>query len=96
MMRDDEMKDVYRLGISSAIHSFIFIISYFNVQLGEEMVTKLSDLPEKDHIPLCQNTLALTVKGLSQTSFGDYFKDDEKCHLLRRNYEIVSSLCSMN
>lgn len=59
-------------------------------QLGEEMAARLSELPEMDHIPLCQNTLALTIKGLSQTSFGDFFKDDDKCHLLRHNYEIVS------
>ncbi|KAJ8024896.1 Cytochrome P450 20A1 [Holothuria leucospilota] len=57
-------------------------------ELGEEIVAKLASLPENEHIPLCQHSLALTIKGLSQTSFGAYFKSDEMCHKLRHNYEI--------
>ncbi|XP_071812069.1 cytochrome P450 20A1-like [Apostichopus japonicus] len=57
-------------------------------ELGEEMSTKLSSLPKMEHIPLSQYTLALTIKGLSQTSFGNYFKDDKHCHNMKHNYDI--------
>ncbi|XP_071812073.1 cytochrome P450 20A1-like [Apostichopus japonicus] len=57
-------------------------------QLGQEVVKKLSSTPNDDHIPLCQYSLALTIKALAQAAFGNYFKDDRKCYELKRNYEI--------
>lgn len=57
-------------------------------ELGEEVVKKLTSLPQDDHVALCQYALALSVKGLSQTCFGRYFQDDRKCYELKRNYEI--------
>ncbi|KAJ8024894.1 Cytochrome P450 20A1 [Holothuria leucospilota] len=57
-------------------------------KLGEEAVSKLASLPQDEHIPICQNTLTLTIKGLSQTSFGAYFKSDDMCHKFQHNYEL--------
>ncbi|KAJ8024895.1 Cytochrome P450 20A1 [Holothuria leucospilota] len=57
-------------------------------KLGEEAVSKLASLPRDEHIPICQTTLALTIKGLSQTSFGAYFKSDDMCYKLQHNYEL--------
>ncbi|XP_033112330.1 cytochrome P450 20A1-like isoform X2 [Anneissia japonica] len=54
----------------------------------DELCQKISSLPDTEHIPVCQYMMALALKGITQTSFGDYFKDDEKAFEFRKHYDL--------
>ena len=55
-----------------------------------ELVNKLKSLPKDEHISLHQYSMALVLKGITRTSFGEYFKDDKATLAFRKNYDIVS------
>ncbi|XP_072027850.1 cytochrome P450 20A1-like [Amphiura filiformis] len=64
-----------------------YYMGIFN-ELVSELVTKMKTLPKDEHIPLQQYCTALVLKGITITSFGDYFKDDKACLSFRKNYDI--------
>ncbi|XP_038078617.1 cytochrome P450 20A1-like [Patiria miniata] len=57
-------------------------------EVANELVKKLSSVPKDEHLPLIQYCHAIVIKGLTQTSFGDYFKDDANILKFRHSYEI--------
>ena len=44
-----------------------------------------------EHIPLRQDMLAISLKAITRSSFGDYFDSDEKILEFRKLYDDVSS-----
>ena len=49
-------------------------------------------MTKEDHIPLYEHMMALAIKAISISSFGDYFKSDKAVLDLRKNYDLVSGL----
>lgn len=60
-------------------------------QIAEDTVAKLASLPRQEQVPLCEQALSMSIKSLSRTSLGEYFKRDERCQNLKYHFEIVSS-----
>ncbi|XP_022102314.1 cytochrome P450 20A1-like [Acanthaster planci] len=67
--------------------SLKYFYETFN-ELANELVKKLSGVPKDEHLPLVENCHAIVIKGLTQTSFGDYFKDDANIRKFCHSYGI--------
>lgn len=65
-------------------------------QIGEEMVAKWRTIPRDEHIPLRQHMMAVALKSIIRTSFGeDYFKTNKEILELEKAYEVVIMLLLM-
>ncbi|XP_070554393.1 cytochrome P450 20A1-like isoform X2 [Ptychodera flava] len=63
---------------------------YSSFQLAvDSMIEKISSLPAGEHIPLTEYMSMLTIKAVSKSTFGDFFKEDGKAVKLLHHYEIV-------
>ncbi|KAJ8023977.1 Cytochrome P450 20A1 [Holothuria leucospilota] len=58
-------------------------------EIAEDTVAKLTSLPRQEQIPLCEQALTMSIKSLSRTSLGEYFKRDERCQNLKYHFEIA-------
>ncbi|XP_072179123.1 cytochrome P450 20A1-like [Diadema setosum] len=63
-------------------------VAVFN-KISRELVEKLSDCPPNEHIPLRSTCLDTAMKGITITSFGDFFQDDKALSDMRRDYDHV-------
>ncbi|XP_038078202.1 cytochrome P450 20A1-like [Patiria miniata] len=66
------------------------ILKYFYEAFNEsanDLVRQLASLPGDEHLPVIKHCNAVAIKGLMQTSFGDYFRDDANITKFRHAYE---------
>ncbi|XP_072043260.1 cytochrome P450 20A1-like [Amphiura filiformis] len=57
-------------------------------EVASELVSSLQALPNDEHISIQQFCLALVLKGITRSSYGNYFKNHEACLAFRRNFDI--------
>ncbi|XP_071966177.1 cytochrome P450 20A1-like [Antedon mediterranea] len=57
-------------------------------EVVDQLCQKISSLPKNEHIPIHQYMMALSLKGITQTSFGDYFKDDKRAFEFKKHYDL--------
>ena len=51
---------------------------------------KWKSIAKDEHIPLRQHMLAVALKSITRSSFGDYFDSDEKTFEFEKLYDAVS------
>ena len=60
------------------------------IQIVDDLIdVKLSHVPADQHVPLREHMNEIGIKAIAQTSFGDYFDDEDKVKELRKNSMIV-------
>eukprot|EP00795_Rhopilema_esculentum_P014320 gene14320-5359_t len=64
--------------------------SIFN-KVGDELIKKLNECKPEEHIPFREYMLAVAIKSIMLTSFGDYFKSDKQIINFERVYDICWS-----
>lgn len=61
-------------------------------QIGDEIVKKWKTIPEDEHVPAREYMLAMVLKAIMLTSFGDFFKSHKQIVEFEKAYDIVSRI----
>ena len=59
------------------------------LQISNEVAEKWASLPADEHIPLSQFMVAMSIKAVAISTFGEIMKDEKEIMKLRKAYEIV-------